>query len=106
MLAGEVHELAECATCCILLEGLTLGKLLQHLESGGQFLVRVAIESKRGLEGARRDNFDASVLLNIFILNQLVDVNEWIRKLLLCRKISLHFFNRSDRVVDVFGLHN
>lgn len=104
MLPRQSHELAESATGCILFEGLALGELLEHLEAGGQFLIGLAVEGNGWLKRAWWNNFDASILVNVFVFYQRVDVDEWIRKLLLCRKIGLHLFYIRDTIVNVFGL--
>lgn len=98
MLQRDSSELLESVSNLVLLEGLALAELLERLEARGQLEVGSEVEGERRLERWRGYNFDAPVLCDVCVLNQILNVYQWLRKLALRWPVGLHLFYLAQRV--------
>ena len=98
LLQRDSSELLKSVSNLVLLEGLALAELLERLEARGQLEVGSEVEGERRLERWRGYNFDASVLGDVCVLNQILNVYQWLRKLALRWPVGLHLFYLAQRV--------
>lgn len=106
MLSRELKKLSKCASFIVLLESLALRQVLQHLKASRKLLVRLSVKGQWWFEAGWWDNLYASVATSFRVSEQIVNVDQWIRKLRLGRKIRLHFLDVLYASVDICRLNH
>lgn len=103
-LLSDPLKVLEGVACSILVERLSLRKLLKHLVSRGELAIALDVEAQFRLEAWGRNDLDASVLMRLLTVVELLNVVHWVLEFFLSGPKNRHFVNFIELVVNVFGL--
>lgn len=104
LLFSNFFELVKSVTLAVLGKWNTLAKFLEYLIPRWQFDLALHIKGNRWLEGLRWNNLDSAVSPYLFVLEQFLNVLDWVLELSLSGVEDRHLFYVFEVTVDIFLL--